>query len=292
MSLFSPDTVFLVPKTYYAMNFTQFSMEEQHRHSRCEIMFVLSGRCQVQTGEVEFQLTNGQYIFLDEEIPHALNIQTEKGCSILNMEFSCQKDEGYCCIRPARENSAVVRRFLSQPVPYFVAENREGFGAVLKDLISQLERGAQADRFLIGNLLERVLLELAEASGGRKEPGGLIYVRRAVAYIKENSAMPLRAEEVARAAGINRSYLQALFHREFGCGIMAYVNRVRVKNAGFLLANTRMHLVDIAAETGFNSRQNFSLVFEKLTGCAPSAVRKAEGSAVEVRTKYFEHFSV
>ena len=202
------------------------------------------------------------------------------------------KNEGFCCIKPARENSPVVRRFLLRPTAYFTAENRESFGAVIKDLIAQLERGAQADRFLVGNLLERVLLELAEASTGPKESGSFLYVRQAIAFIRQNSALPLRANQVAQAAGVNRSYLQSLFRREFDCGIMAYVNRIRIKNAEFLLANTRMPLVEIAAETGFNSRQNFSLVFEKMTGSTPSAFRKSAGSATEIKTRQFEQFSV
>ena len=292
MSLFSPDTCCLIPEAYYAMLLTQFAMAEQHSHQRCEIMFVLSGKCRVQVGHTEIRLTNGQYIFLDENVPHALEIREEKGCSILNIEFSCRKEGSFGSIRQARENSPAVRRFLSRPAAYFTAENRESFGAVIKDLIFQLERGAEADRFLIGNLLERVLLELAQASAGPKEPGSVLYVRRAAAFIRKNSALPLRAEQVAEAAGINRSYLQALFRREFGCGIMTYVNRVRIRNAEFLLANTRMPLVEIAAETGFNSRQNFSLAFEKITGCAPSAFRKSAGGAAEIQTHQFERFSV
>lgn len=292
MSLFSPDTCYLVPEAYYAMQLDQFVMAKQHCHQRCEIMFVLSGKCRIQTGRAEFPLTTGQYIFLDENVPHALNIQDEKGCSILNIEFSCQKDGGFCCIKPARENSPAVRRFLSRSVPYFVAENRENFGAVIKDLIAQLERGVQVDRFLVGNLLERILLELAEASTNSKERGSVLYVRRAVTFIRQNCAQPLRAEQVAQAAGVNRSYLQSLFRLEFGCGIMAYVNRVRIKNAEFLLANTQMPLVEIAAETGFNSRQNFSLAFEKFTGFTPSTFRKSVGSSAEIKTRQFQQFSV
>ncbi len=292
MSLFSPDTCYLVPEAYYAMQLDQFVMAKQHCHQRCEIMFVLSGKCRIQTGRAEFPLTAGQYIFLDENVPHALNIQDEKGCSILNIEFSCRKDSGFCYIKPARENSPAVRHFLSRSVPYFVAENRENFGAVIKDLIAQLERGVQVDRFLIGNLLERILLELAEASIGSKERGSVLYVRRAVTFIRQNSAQPLRAEQIAQAAGVNRSYLQSLFRLEFGCGIMAYVNRIRIKNAEFLLANTQMPLVEIAAETGFNSRQNFSLAFEKFTGFTPSAFRKSVGSTAEIKTRQFQQFSV
>ena len=155
MSLFSPDTCCLIPEAYYAMQLTQFAMAEQHSHQRCEIMFVLSGKCRVQVGHTEIRLTNGQYIFLDENVPHALEIREEKGCSILNIEFSCRKEGSFGSIRQARENSPAVRRFLSRPAAYFTAENRESFGAVIKDLIFQLERGAEADRFLIGNLLER-----------------------------------------------------------------------------------------------------------------------------------------
>ena len=33
--------------------------------------------------------TYGDYIFLDENIPHYLEIDCEKGCGIMNVEFEC-----------------------------------------------------------------------------------------------------------------------------------------------------------------------------------------------------------
>ncbi|MGI5894488.1 MAG: AraC family transcriptional regulator [Candidatus Merdivicinus sp.] len=293
MGIYNRNTPYLQPEAYYSVYLKQYSMSSQHTHSRCEIMYVLSGKSIVDVADQRYELSHGQYIFLDENVPHCLNIADPRGCSIMNIEFACRAASGAGCVRNALAASPSVQAFFQNARPYFVADGREIFGSIMKDLISQLDRIQTADtRFLIGNLLERMLCELAAAAGQDVQTGSLHYIRRASAYLETHYTESLSVEEIAAAAGINRSYLQALFRQEFGCGVMTYVNRMRISRAKFLLTNTEMRLVDIAAEVGFNSRQNFALAFEKQAGMSPSSFRKMTSSGFQVATGSFKRFNL
>ena len=181
-----------------------------------------------------------------------------------------------------------VQNFLSAKLKYFIADGSECLGSIMKDLISRLEKRQSPDSsFIIGNLLEHMICELAESAASRKNSGSLVYVRRAAAYIEENYQSPLATISIANAAGVNRSYLQSLFNREFGCSIMEYVTRFRINRAKFLLTNTRLHIADIAVEVGFNSRQNFALAFLRATGLNPSVFRKQTQIDFKVDTGRF-----
>ena len=69
---------------------------------------------------------------------------------------------------------------------------------------------------------------------------------------------------------------------------MAYVNRLRINRAKFLLTNTSMRQIDIAEEVGFNSRQNFALAFTKTAGVSPSVFRRQTSSGFSVKTDDFK----
>lgn len=181
-----------------------------------------------------------------------------------------------------------VQSFLSSKLRYFIADGSECLGSIMKDLISRLENRQSPDSSLIiGNLLERMICELAESAASRKNSGSLVYVRRAAAYIEENYQSPLATISIAEAAGVNRSYLQSLFKCEFGCSIMEYVTRFRINRAKFLLTNTQLHIADVAVEVGFTSRQNFALAFQKATGLNPSVFRKQTQIDFKVDTGRF-----
>lgn len=290
MSLYQESIHFLQPVAYYSMDLTHFSMEEPHSHPRCEIMYVRSGKCTVMADGKSFELSHGQYIFLDEDVSHGLWIDNPRGCSIMNIEFACQASQGIARLDSVKNGSARFREFLRKKRRYFIADGREILGYVLTDLIFQLER-PQRDLFLVENLMQRLLCELADAEELLKNAGGAAYVRRAAAKLQAEFAGEWTVEKIAAYAGVNRSYLQALFKKEFGCGVMAYLNRLRIQKACFLLANTRMRLSDVAAEIGFNSRQNFALSFEKQMGMPPSRFRQAAGSGFQVDTRSFKQFA-
>ena len=247
----------------------------------------------MEIGPESHTLTHGQYVFLDENIPHALQIDDAKGCSILNIEFSCRQGGGCACARRARAASPTVEDFFRSGPSWFVASGSRSCGPVLSDLISQLEAPPGADtRFLIGILLERLLCEFASAYARRGKAGSLRYVRRAVAFLEERYTEPLTVAGIAAAAGVNRSYLQALFRKEFGCGVLTYVNRLRISRAKFLLTGTGMALADIAAQVGFNSRQNFALAFARESGLSPSAFRRRNAKGVPVDTRSMKQLAL
>ncbi|WP_442859774.1 helix-turn-helix domain-containing protein [Blautia sp. LMAG:36] len=51
---------------------------------------------------------------------------------------------------------------------------------------------------------------------------------------------------ISAYAGINKSYLQALFTEKNGCTINTYINRKRMEQAAFLLCNSTLRITDIA----------------------------------------------
>lgn len=109
-----------------------------------------------------------------------------------------------------------------------------------------------------------MLLELSRCLYQGQSTTGALYLKKACDYIRKNLTEELRIPEIARYAGINKSYLQSLFSRQMHCTITDYINRKRLEQAAFLLINSSLTITDIAFHTGYNSRQHFAATFENI----------------------------
>ena len=150
------------------------------------------------------------------------------------------------------------------------------FGYSLKDLLTFLQRGSgeiKEEEFLFFLLFGRMLTELAFCSRSSRNTQGSAYLKKALHYIDEHYLEDIDIPAIAAYAGINKSYLQALFTEKNSCTINTYINRKRMEQAAFLLCNSTLHITDIAFSSGYNSRQHFAHTFEKFYHMSPSRYR-------------------
>jgi len=94
--------------------------------------------------------------------------------------------------------------------------------------------------------------------------------------------LPLRrvsVNELAVAAAVSRSYLNRLFHTEFGLGPAAALETLRCSRAETLLSRTTMPIGSVAEQCGFADPYHFSHRFTRLRGLSPRAFREGKNAA-------------
>ncbi|HHY42872.1 MAG TPA: helix-turn-helix transcriptional regulator [Thermoanaerobacterales bacterium] len=102
-------------------------------------------------------------------------------------------------------------------------------------------------------------------------------INDALAYIKNNLDKELSLEEVANAIHVSKSHLSNLFSKCIGNSFSHHVNKLKIEKAKELLAKTRLSIMDITVECGFNSQSYFSRVFSGFEGMTPIQYRKLYG---------------
>lgn len=267
---------------FYALHLPEFSMEP-HAHPQYEIMYAAAGKCKISACGRTVQLREREYLFLQPSVPHCLEVPPGEPCSLLNLEFSLEARGPGLSLERLLEAAPPVSLFFSGGAPARLYRDERNVGRALKDLIGELGAPTGED-YLHELLFHRFLLELAGNAERDGQRAGSAYINRAVRFIADNLTEELHVEAVAGHVGLNAAYLQTLFAQRFSCGIMAYVNRQRMEYASFLLLNTGRHIVDIAVETGYNSRQHFSRVFQQHFHTSPREYRRLGGRAPEVDT--------
>ncbi|SEJ51175.1 transcriptional regulator, AraC family [Pseudooceanicola nitratireducens] len=100
-------------------------------------------------------------------------------------------------------------------------------------------------------------------------------MRRALEYLHENIADPLRVEDIAKAAGLNVRSLQLGFKSAFGVSPMRYLRDVRLDMARYMLARrlNRASVTEVAYSVGFSHLGRFSRDYRDRFGESPSVVQ-------------------
>lgn len=99
-------------------------------------------------------------------------------------------------------------------------------------------------------------------------------IRKVIDYIHKHYTQNLKLEELSDYVGLNSSYLSRLFKEQTGVFFVQYINQYRINKSLDMLKDTTMKTYEIAEAVGFNSTDNFYIVFKRLVGYAPNEVRK------------------
>ena len=102
-----------------------------------------------------------------------------------------------------------------------------------------------------------------------------------IRFINENYCEAITLQSISRRFSISPSYLCQVFQREIGMTFTKYVTRLRIAQAGKLLARTTMPIATISEETGFSEYYYFARVFKKTMGLTPSEYRERKMNEAE-----------
>jgi len=123
-------------------------------------------------------------------------------------------------------------------------------------------------------LLYQAIAEVARSTGTAEHTGRSEKVKYAVNYMNQYLAENIDLHAIARNLGYSYDHFRHFFKRETGYSPTQFLLRRRVDKAKRLLVDTDRPMTDIAAECGFGSAPQFSMLFTRLTGSAPRDFRK------------------
>lgn len=111
------------------------------------------------------------------------------------------------------------------------------------------------------------------ANSTRTEQANMRLMAEACLYISENCAKPLSLAEIAARIGISKSHFAHLFKGYTNMTFVDFLTAERIKMAESLFPNPKLHIIDIAFESGFSSISSFNRAFRRIKGCSPTEFR-------------------
>ena len=155
-------------------------------------------------------------------------------------------------------------------------------GALVSAIIDELEDTAPSQRAYLDDLVhllaQRILRmhsNVSEAAGGATQLLAPFRLRRAVEFIEANLASPIGVAEIATAAGISAYHFSRAFRHATGKPPYAFLLDRRLVRAKQLLAKGDASLTAVAQQCGFSSLSQFSRMFSRSFGVAPTRYRNS-----------------
>ncbi|MCW8130358.1 MAG: helix-turn-helix domain-containing protein [Planctomycetota bacterium] len=160
----------------------------------------------------------------------------------------------------------VTRERLRQAFLRCYADSMSGAGGMNEDLA-------------LNALEEAILLGAREQALSARERPLSPGIRRAVETMAERLAERQQVETLARLAGLSPSRFAHRFKEETGDSVIAYLLKLRLRQAARLLEYSGRSVKEVAADVGFESPFYFSRQFKKHFRVSPRAYQQARRSS-------------
>jgi AraC-like DNA-binding protein len=107
------------------------------------------------------------------------------------------------------------------------------------------------------------------------------HIQDVVLYLNADYMNPISVDDILKICPLSRSHFHALFKRETGRTLTAYLQTLRCRKAAELLRTTGMTIIDIAETCGFSNLSHFYHCFKRKYGVAPGLYRNSDDIALD-----------
>ena len=252
-----------------------------HVHRCFELLFVRSGRYELQAEQQRWILCPGDAALIHPMEPHQTRSLEDGLNSYLVLKFTA--GELVSLSHPLHEQQYILPyiHFSGERVAVHSAQQLEGSNmeALLERILRERTEERYGYEMALRACIMDVLLWFLRAWNGSRRTGvpdekTLSRLETAVRHIDAHLDDPLPEEELAALTGIGVSTFSRFFRRAAGMSYPAYVRSRRLFRAAALLTDASRSVTDIALETGFGTASYLVLCFRRQYGMTPGRYRK------------------
>lgn len=238
------------------------------------IIQIVSGKCTARHDEESlFQNTRGA-MFLGRDTTVTLHVEQGGHCQIMLLRFHRTLSLPNMDLTRLCMNVPLVDAFFSKKPRFCPLVDREYIYVTMGEICYEWEHDEPERDAALRYALKGLFVKLARSYHAHNRSSGIGHLTKAKKYMVQNFQQTLTVPQIASHVGISRSYLEALFAKYDNRGIVEYLHAVRCDRAAFLLSTTHFPIIDIALDCGFNNRQHFARIFNRMYGLAPNTYRK------------------
>lgn len=254
-----------------------------HYHNEFELLVATKGTLSVQVEECSYIIPQGEGIFINSGRLHTISGQGGEVHGFVAVVFDysllCHERETMYLkyIQPLIAGGFKIVQLLQGEACRLVCSIGEAYAA-----------GAFGSEIYIKQSLLHILhllLMKAENVTPATENSKSLLVKEVLDYMKQNFREPVSLQVLAEQVHVSREYLCRTFRALADCSPIDFLNRYRIRQSTFLLAQTDKSILEIAQACGFNHSSYYGKLFLEYMGCTPTEYRKREYINLENREK-------
>ncbi len=257
-----------------------FSDVPLHWHSEYEISCIRDGQGIFRIDDAEYEAAAGDIILIQPNIVHS--IRTPAGGYIIYDTIVFNRDllgsavQTRACSRYITPSSSGILRLNAR-----ISKTDKGY----KDLHScacsaaahAANDSALDDIILKSRLLEFIYLMIFNGHySGVSAESGASSLKPALEYIRSHLHESIDIRTLAQQCHLSESRFMSVFRRITGQTAIEYINRLRIREACYLLRTTDNDILDIAYSCGYRNLSNFNRHFRKIISLSPREYRQKD----------------
>lgn len=261
-----------------------------HRHGYIQINYVRKGSGSHLINKNTVAISSGDIFIIPPYIPHKIITNPDDPLEVIEFEFSTK------FILPDSQSIEECAGYLDFAYlePFMVAEEQvkprfklnkplqAEVEALLSEVLEESREHQPGYMLVVKALLLKLLVTIGRAytreiEGTDTERTFQQYknmIAQAKDYIDAHYATNISLKEMSEYVGYSQSHFCYLFKAITGKTAVEYINTVRVQHAIELLTCSKLSVLDISQEAGFNTVSNFNKTFKLITGLSPRDYRK------------------
>lgn len=146
-------------------------------------------------------------------------------------------------------------------------------GEKKEEYITQLQNARDNQTLL--EVTHGIFLTLIEMQRKRQKTRKEGCAQQAKEYIEQHYEDPMIGlYSISEWLGISNTYLSTSFKKQYGVGIVQYINQLRIEKAKRMILNTEYSMKEIAFRVGFTSDMTFIRVFKQFENMTPGKYKK------------------
>lgn len=235
------------------------------------LAYVLSGRKIWSTSKTTYELKEGDAIFVVKGAHYIEQIMEKEFCVLIFFLTDEFLEEALELASYTRKKSAETQKL----IPIEVNEPLQVYFQSMASFFSQKQSPSKP---LLGLKFKELVLQLINY---QRDPALFSFLnsltsspqKRFRQLIESNLQFNLSIEEYAEMAGMSTSTFKRSFKQVFGDSPGQYIIQHRLSFAAMLLKRSTKTIQEVAYESGFESPEHFTRMFNKKYKTSPSSYR-------------------
>lgn len=187
---------------------------------------------------------------------------------------------------PEQDGARMLQRFtvpqtLSRRLVRPPRNLRTQFIRLLGEMVDEFDNPQVGSEMRLRAILIEILVGLLRWEEGRirkttaeEENVDWQILSRALQYLRTHFTDPIYARDVAGAAGVCQSRLEAMFRDALGISWVHFLQGYRIERAAALLNDPKRRVIEAALDVGFESLSHFNAIFRAFMKVSPTTYQK------------------
>ncbi|MCH5349928.1 MAG: helix-turn-helix domain-containing protein [Oscillospiraceae bacterium] len=238
------------------------------------LIYVVDGAVYVSEGETDYEVNEGELLFLKKGIRHYGKREISRGTKWYYAHFFLDERSGEC--REFQPDTASIG--VDEPLTLFDVLPKKVSGLKnghIEKKFSEIAEYCHSEdsfkRMKINGMFHSLLIDIALLKYTEKKPDTLS--ERICVWLNEHCTEPFSASRLEHEFFLSYKRMAAVFRQEQGKTMQQYHTNRRMSRACYLLRSTLLPVSEVAASVGYDDPLYFSRCFHAFSGVSPSSYR-------------------